>query len=638
MELNKNESIELPFTPGDPRRCDWFTEARFGMFLHWGLYAIPGRGEWVMQSEEIPVKKYEQYFRQFNPVHYDPRRWARLAKEAGMKYIILTTKHHDGFCLFDSKLTRYTAVHTKARRDLIRDYVDAVRAEGLKVGLYYSLLDWHHPHYTIDVVHSQRNDAKARCEKRIWSKYQTYLHGQVCELLRNYGPIDVLWCDFSYGDKDAKAWRAVELLGEIFKLQPNIIVNNRLGVTGDIDTPEQCIPKTIPELNGRRLVWESCLTFNDHWGYAPDDHNYKSATQAIRILVDCVSKNGNLLLNVGPQPDGRIPEESVCRLKDMGRWMRTNGESVYGCVDGPTGDLPYGRTTRKGDTLYLHVFQWPKAGRLEIPPFEVKLLSAHLLAGGHEVPFRQGKAGLVVHVSKTAPDKADTVIALKFAGAPTHCGELKRTKVPTLVAPRTTGKPVALDGQVDPAQWKGAAGFEVTHKSGVMTSLRAVQSGDLGYRVRLMHRDDILFVAIEAKRKGDVVFYRKEILSGDGIELLIDASLDGRRIANSRSSFRLAVDVEGRSRIVDESPAGSIFYRAAASTKGDTYTVTVAIPFTSLIKSNGKPVKAGDQVGFDLCAKSCAPGGWIIHELWWQAAGGTVVVDRSQWGRLKLGR
>lgn len=638
MKTKKSEIIKLPFTPGDPNRCEWFTAARFGMFIHWGLYAIPARGEWVMQTEEIPLKKYEKYFHEFNPVNYDPRTWARLAKEAGMKYVVLTTKHHDGFCLFDSKLTTYKATNTKAKRDLIREYVDALRAEGLKVGFYYSLLDWHHPHYTVDSVHAQRNDGNVKAEKRDWRKYQEYLHGQVTELMSNYGPIDVLWCDFSYGEKNAKAWRAVELLGKIFKLQPNIIVNNRLGVAGDIDTPEQRIPQTIPEHNGRRLVWESCLTFNDHWGYARDDHNYKSATQAIRMLVDCVSKNGNLLLNVGPQPDGRIPEGSVSRLKEIGRWMRTNAESVHGCIDGPTGDLPYGRTTRKGDTLYLHAFQWPKGGRLELPPFKAKLVSACLLANGRDVAFNQNKGGIVLNGPKSAPDKADTVMALKFRGAPTICGELKRTHAPTVVAPRTKGEPVSLDGKVDALQWKGAAKFDVSLESGVVTSIRAIQSGALGYRVSLMHRDEVLFVAIEAKRKGDVVVGSDDLLGIDGVELLLDAALDGRKVTNNSASFRMVVDAKGRSRIQDESPAGSVFYRAAASVKGDAFIVMAAVPFSSLVRANGRPVKAGDEVGFNLCVKSFGSPGWVSYELWWQASGGNVVVDRSQWGRLRLGK
>jgi len=631
-------AVKLPFTPGDPRRTSWFKDARFGMIIHWGVYSIPARGEWVMQQEEIPLKQYEKYFRQFNPTRYDPREWARLAKEAGMKYMVLTTKHHDGFCLFDSKLTDYKATNTKARRDLIREYVEAARAEGLKVGFYYSLLDWHHPHYTVDSIHALRNDAKARAEKRDWLKYRKYLHGQVTELMSRYGPIDVLWADFSYGEKGAKEWGSVELLRKVFKLQPKIMVNNRLDVAGDIETPEQRIPKTIPQRDGRRILWESGMTFNDHWGYAREDHNYKSAAQAIRMLADCVSKNGNLMLNVGPQPDGRIPRESASRLKQIGRWMRANGESIYGCADGPTGDLPYGRTTRKGDTLYLHAFYWPADGRLELPPFNANLLSARLLKDGAALAFRQNKSGIVIRGPKSAPDKADAVVALRFDRAPASCGELTRTRVPTVTVPRTKGKDVVLDGHIDPAAWKGAATLEVTLRSGVLTSIRAIEPGAFGYRVRLMHRGEVLYVAVEARRKGGVLLADEEVLDGDGIELLADAALDGRWITNNRSSFRLAIDARGRSRVQDERPAGSVFYRAAASIKENIYTVTAALPFASLVKSNGKPVRAGDEIGFNLCAKSFRHPNWVDYELWWQASGGNVVIDRSQWGRLKLAK
>ena len=291
------------------------------MFVHWGIYALPARHEWVMNQEEITVEEYSKYFRRFDPDLYDPREWARAAKDSGMKYVVLTTKHHDGFCLWDSALTDYKATNTPAGRDLIAPYVEALRAEGLKVGFYHSLIDWHHPDFTVDGVHPQRNaaDVESLNAGRDMARYREYLHGQVRELLSNYGTIDYLFFDFSYtggheedfwGGKGRKDWDSEALLAMVRELQPGIVVNDRLEIPGDFVTPEQYQPAGPMMVDGEPVTWEACQTLNGSWGYDRDNLNYKSVDLLIRMLVDGVSNGGNLLLNVGPTGRGR--HRSAC--------------------------------------------------------------------------------------------------------------------------------------------------------------------------------------------------------------------------------------------------------------------------------------------------------------------------------------
>lgn len=354
-------------------RTEAFRRDRFGMFIHWGLYAIPARGEWVRSHEQIRVEDYEQFFEEFDPYKYDPKAWARLAREAGMKYAVMTAKHHDGFCLFDSAYTDYKATNTKAGRDLIREYVEAFRAEGLKVGFYYSLLDWHHPDYPHygDRHHPMRDNPAYKNDGRNFDNYLTYMHNQVRELMTNYGKIDILWFDFSYDDMRGETWRATELIDMVRTLQPEVIIDNRLDIhgvekekgstepvyTGDFKSPEQTIPaEGLLDNQGRDLPWEACLTLNDHWGYCSADKNYKSAKTVIRMLTECVSKGGNLLLNVGPNAKGEIPRESVEILRQVGCWMEDNGESIYGCGKADVPKPEWGRYTKKGNTYYAHIY------------------------------------------------------------------------------------------------------------------------------------------------------------------------------------------------------------------------------------------------------------------------------------------
>lgn len=359
------------------KRIRWFREARFGMFIHWGLYAIPARGEWIRSVEEVPKNQYMKYFYEFNPTEYDPTKWAKVAKEAGMKYAVMTAKHHDGFCLFDSSYTDFKSTNTPIKKDLIKEFVEAFRAEGLKVGLYYSLLDWYHddyPHYG-DLHHPMRNNKKEINEGRCFERYLEYMHNQIRELCTNYGKIDLFWFDFSYKNMSGEKWNASELVNMVRCLQPDVIIDNRLEVSGeggygsladgnpttyhgDFVTPEQMIPPCgIRDINGKDLVWEACVTMNGTWGYNELDHNWKPSAMLIRKLVECVSKGGNMILNVGPDAKGNIPKEAMKRLKDIGIWMSENSASIYGCGKAGRGKPDTGWITRKGNTLYYHLFE-----------------------------------------------------------------------------------------------------------------------------------------------------------------------------------------------------------------------------------------------------------------------------------------
>ncbi|WP_322179786.1 alpha-L-fucosidase [Neglectibacter caecimuris] len=395
------------------KRMAWYTEARFGMFIHWGLYAIPARGEWVRSTERIPKEEYMKYFEEFDPVDFDPKKWARTAKEAGMKYVVLTAKHHDGFCLFDSQYTEFKSTNTRCGRDLVKEYVEAVRAEGLKVGLYFSLLDWYHedyPHYH-DAHHPMRDDPAYENSGRNFDRYLEYLHNQVREICTNYGKIDVLWFDFSYGEgPDAlrgEAWRASELVEMVRTLQPGVIIDNRLEVSGegfgslwegnptpyhgDFVSPEQIIPPNgLLDKNGNDLVWEACVTMNNNWGYCQNDRFFKPSSMLIKKLVECVSKGGNLLLNVGPDAKGNIPPQSMAILSDIGDWMKLNSKSIYGCGKAGMEKPDMGRITRKGNKLYYHLFENTVGCMPLIGLRREEVKEIRWLATGAEVPIAKG--------------------------------------------------------------------------------------------------------------------------------------------------------------------------------------------------------------------------------------------------------
>ncbi|MDR0530640.1 MAG: alpha-L-fucosidase [Oscillospiraceae bacterium] len=379
------------------QRTRAFCADRFGMFIHWGLYAIPAQGEWIRSNQRISAEDYQPYFEEFNPVRYDPKEWAALAKKAGMKYAVMTAKHHDGFCLFDSALTEYKSTKTPAGRDLIREYVDAFRAEGIKVGFYYSLLDWHHPDYPKygDPFHPMRENEACKDEKIRFANYVEYVHGQVRELLTNYGRIDVMWFDFSYKNMSGETWEATKLVKMIRELQPGIVIDNRLGgdgkaaepviYAGDFESPEQILPSEgIADVLGRPVPWEACMTLNDNWGYHAKDKNYKSAKNVIHMLIECVSKGGNLLINVGPNAKGEIPGESVAILEQVGGWMRENSASIYGCGRADMPKPEWGRYTQRGKLLYAHIFERGVA-TFRFNGLEGKLKKARLLMDGSEL-------------------------------------------------------------------------------------------------------------------------------------------------------------------------------------------------------------------------------------------------------------
>lgn len=428
-------------------RTQWFRQQRFGMFIHWGLYAIPGRGEWMMSAEKMPVEQYEKYFNEFDPVDYDPRAWARMAKAAGMKYMVMTVKHHDGFCLFDSKLTDYKCTNTKAGRDLTKEFVEAVRAEGLKVGLYYSLIDWHHPDFPkySDINHPMRGNPAYKDETVDFDRYLRYMHGQIEELVSNYGQIDILWFDYSYENLRGEAWKATELIKMVRSHQPEVIIDNRLetggdgfgsivtdapsAFCGDFVSPEQIIPpQGIRDTAGRPVPWELCATMNNNWGYNPTDHDYKPAPLLIRKLVECVSKGGNMILNVGPDARGNFSAPSQAILQAFGDWMAKNGGSIYGCGNADIPKPEWGRYTRCGNMLYAHILEQP-IGPLALTGVDpAQIVSIRRLADGSEV--KRGESwitmsypdiafaclGDIPHYTYPLPDATDTVLAITLKG------------------------------------------------------------------------------------------------------------------------------------------------------------------------------------------------------------------------------
>lgn len=400
------------------QRMKWWTDARFGMFIHWGLYALPARHEWVKNRERITSEQYQKYFETFNPDLYNPKEWARMAKEAGMKYVVLTAKHHEGFCLFDSKYTDYKSTNTPFGRDIIKEYVEAFRAEGLKVGFYYSLIDWHHPDYIIDSNHPQRQDsdtAYARLNKgRDMNKYREYMKNQVRELLTNYGEISIIWFDFSFPGKNGKGhddWDSENLLKLARSLQPGIIVDDRLDLKDveggwDFTTPEQVKVTKWPEVNGKRVPWETCQTFSGSWGYYRDETSWKSPAQLIELLTESISKGGNLLLNVGPTARGVFDYRAQERLKAMGDWMRYNNRSVYNCTEAPAGFtapantlLTYNPSTKR---LYIQLLVYPM-GRLTLTNSADKVKYVQFLHDASEVRYSAGRGDTQNDINLSLP-------------------------------------------------------------------------------------------------------------------------------------------------------------------------------------------------------------------------------------------
>ena len=409
MNMLSKEEYESRVARSRKRRMRWWNEARYGMFVHWGSYTLLGRHEWVRAIECIPEKEYESLANRFRPRPGAPRAWARLARDAGMKYMVMTTKHHEGFCLWDTQQTSYNAVKTGCGRDLVAEYVDACREFGLKVGFYYSLMDWHHP----DGTRALEDPAARR-------RFLDFTRGCVRELMTKYGKIDILWYDVALPLKGHEGWESVEMNQMVRAIQPHILINNRSLLEEDFSTPEGRVQAAEA---GRG--WEACMTFNDtSWGYmpsaAPDGH---SSRDIIKMLNTACAGAGNLLLNIGPAPDGSVPPESVDPLKTVGKWLQRNGEAVYGSLDrGSLGGSACGGFSRKGKSVYFWVRCWP--GReFGLGGYKTRLKSAQFQASGEKIEFEQkGHRILLRGLPLRSPDKLAgvTVIRLEFVSAPRY--------------------------------------------------------------------------------------------------------------------------------------------------------------------------------------------------------------------------
>lgn len=421
-------------------RMSWWREARFGLFIHWGLYSVPAGewqgktdyGEWFLEQTHMPVSQYEKFADQFNPTRFDALAWVRAAKAAGVKYIVITSKHHDGFGMFRSDMTDWCISRTPFQRDPLAELAAACKAEGITFCLYHSIMDWHHPDWGI---RRSWNDLAAASGPPDMDRYVAYMKGELKELLTRYGPIGLLWFDGQW-ESPWTSERGVDLYNYVRSLQPNVIVNNRVGkpastagggmaqtgAVGDYGTPEQTIP---PAGFGPGVDWESCMTMNDHWGYNKFDQNWKSAQTLVRNLIDCASKGGNYLLNVGPTSEGLIPAPSLERLKEIGDWMQINSEAIYGTTASPfSRRLPWGRCTAKTvdgvTSLYLHVFDWPTNGQLLLPGLKSKIQKAYLLAdkSGHKLGAKATKEGVLLTVPRMAAMAFSTTIVLQIKGVP----------------------------------------------------------------------------------------------------------------------------------------------------------------------------------------------------------------------------
>lgn len=410
-------------TPGNVAQ---FTKDRFGMFIHWGLYAMPARHEWIKNIEKIPEAKYDLYFKYFNPDLFDPKEWARKAKAAGMKYAVLTTKHHEGFCLFDSQFTDYKATNTPIGKDLVKEYVEAFRAEGLKVGFYYSLIDWHHPDFPIDCLHPRRDDENAAelQQGRDMKEYAQYMRNQVRELLTNYGKIDILWFDFSYSGskpidgvpnsqgKGKLDWEAEELIKVARECNPEIIIDNRTELEQDLWTPEQYQPtEWVRDDEGNLVTWEACQTFSGSWGYHRDETSWKTPEMLVRMLVNTVCIGGNLLLNVGPTARGCFDARANSALEAMGEWMKYNSRSIYNCTQSEFTAPTDVRYTQNDTCLYAHIFAYPYRG-VKLPGLAGKVEYAQLLHDASELLFREEGDDIFVELPPLKPNVVVPVIEL----------------------------------------------------------------------------------------------------------------------------------------------------------------------------------------------------------------------------------
>lgn len=418
----------------------WFEHDRFGMFIHFGLYSAAARHEWIKTKETISDEKYDRYFRHFEPDLFDAKEWARKAKAAGMKYAVMTAKHHEGFCLFDSQYTDFKSTNTPAKKDFIRDFVEAFRAEGLKVGIYYSLIDWHHPDYQIDIFHSRREDpdGEEQNKSRNMLRYREYLHNQVRELMTGYGKIDIFWFDFTYPTLDSirneynqfaiktykewmpwttsETWDAQGLIRMIRSYNPDIIINNRAGIPQDITTPEQTLTSKWPTYPGtdELYTWESCQTFSGSWGYNRDEMSWKTPEMLIRVLLQCVCNGGNLIMNVGPTGRGCFDHRADAALETYAGWMKYNSRAIYGCTKAePQFEAPVGTMltqSEDGSRLYIHLVDYPYS-EMKMGNMVGKIDYAQFLHDASEIRYRENGDGSVNFlIPGIKPDQTISVV------------------------------------------------------------------------------------------------------------------------------------------------------------------------------------------------------------------------------------
>ena len=473
-----------PAGPDDPLsspRTEWFREARFGMFIHWGVYAVPagvwkgkdvpGVGEWIMDRGKIPIPEYETFAAGFNPTKFDAEAWTKLASDAGMRYLVITSKHHDGFSMFDSGLTSYDIVDaTPYRKDVMEALAKACAKHGIRFCFYHSIMDWHHP--------DQRDDFPA---------YVTFLKGQVRELLTKYGPIGIMWFDGEW----IKQWtpeHGNDLEAYVRSLQPDVVINNRVGKRqrddGDYETPEQHIPAGA--IKGR--LWETCMTMNGTWGYKQKDHNWKSTEDLVRKLVDISSKGGNFLLNVGPTAEGLIPDPSAQRLREMGAWLRTNGEAIYGTEASPYTRHPFnGRCTTKGNTLYVHVFEWPEDRTIELTGLRTPVRKTRLLSSGTPSPpsVTAANASDAVRIVLTGapPTSPATVVALELAEPPEVDNRIRQGKDGTVRLPAMLARIDGKTARYESGGGKDNIGFWTNSKDRIAWAFVLLRPGTYGVEI-----------------------------------------------------------------------------------------------------------------------------------------------------------
>ena len=418
--VNQGEVGYQP-TPENLRSRQWFQDAKFGLFIHWGVYSVLGRGEWVMNNEKIPISEYEKLPARFNPTEFDAKAWVALAKAAGMKYITITSKHHDGFAMFDSKVSDWNIVaRTPYKKDPLKMLADECHKQGIKLFFYYSQLDWHNPNYF--PRHYTGVGYTGRPESGDWNKYLDYMDAQLSELLTNYGEIGGIWFDGMW-DREEADWRLGKTYGLLHKLQPQALVGSNHHLKPFAGEDFQMFEKDLPGqkttgFNDKQevgsLPLETCETINGAWGYNAKDKNYKSTKALIQYLAKAAGNNANFLLNIGPKPDGRIQPEFVERLNQMGEWLAKYGDAFYGTRGGPFTPRPWGVTTQKGKKVYLHILDWPDES-LVLPRIPKQVKSARFLKDGSRVEFTQNKYGFLVKIPETARDEYDTIIEIELA-------------------------------------------------------------------------------------------------------------------------------------------------------------------------------------------------------------------------------